>query len=104
MYLSLMFVVVAVQTQQLPIAAIRRVVVVIVVPVVDGQFAQVGARKLAGAAPTDPRIELQRLFPVAPIARLGSATGFSDDAVQFTGMTGIHDATWNFKKLDRNGA
>jgi hypothetical protein len=41
---------------------------VIVVPVVDGQFAHVGARN-AGAAPTDPRVDLQRLFPIALFAR-----------------------------------
>src|SRR3989442_9497201 len=67
------FVVVAVQTQQLPVAAIGRVVVVIVVSVVDGQFAHVGARELSGAAPADPRVDLQRLFPIAPFALLGSA-------------------------------
>jgi len=36
-----MFVVVAVQAEQFPIAAIRRVVVVVVIFVVNGQFAQV---------------------------------------------------------------
>ena len=53
----------------------------------------------AGAAPTDPRVDLQRLFPIAPIASLGSATGFSDDAVQFAEVTCAHEATWHFQEL-----
>src|SRR6266513_5101071 len=88
--LPLVFVVVAIQTQQLPVAAIGRVVVVIVVSVVDGQFAHVGASELAGAAPADPRVDLQRLFPVAPFALLGGATGFGNDAVQFARITCAH--------------
>jgi len=93
------FVVVAVQAQQFPVAAIGRVVVVIVIPVMDGQFTHVGARELAGAAPADPRVDLQRLFPVAPFALLGRAPGFGDDAVQFARVTCAHAATWKFKQL-----
>ena len=40
----------------------------------DGQFAQVGARELAGATPADPGVDLQRLFPIAPIALVGGDT------------------------------
>src|SRR6267143_4347795 len=83
------FVVVAVQAQQLPVAAIGRVVVVIVVPVVDGQFAHVGARELAGAAPADPWVDLQRLFPVAAFALLGGTAGIGDEAVQLPGSLAL---------------
>ena len=59
--LPLVLVVVAVHAQQFPVAAIRRIVIVIVIAVMDRQFAKVGAGKFAGAATTDPRIELERL-------------------------------------------
>jgi len=60
-----MFVVVAVQAEQFPIAAIRRVVVVVVIFVVNGQFAQVYPGKAAPAAPAYPRVELECAFAVA---------------------------------------
>jgi len=50
----------------------------LLVPVVDGQFAHVGARELAGAAPADPWVDLQRLFPVAAFALLGGTAGIGD--------------------------
>src|SRR5499426_118368 len=93
--MPLVFIVVTVQTQQFPVAAIAWIVVVIVVPVVDGEFANVGARELAAAAPADPGIELERLFPIAPLALLSSATGFGDDAVQLARITRAHAATRN---------
>ena len=89
--LTLVFVIVAVQAQQFPVAAVGRIVVVIVIPVVNGQFSQVGARELAGAAPADPGIDLQRLLPVAELARLGRSAGFRHDAVQFAGVTCAHE-------------
>jgi hypothetical protein len=33
------------------------------------------------------------LFPIAPFALLGSATGFSDDAVEFARVTCAHEAS-----------
>src|SRR5262247_72738 len=95
--MPLVFIVVTVQTQQFPVAAIAWIVVVIVVPGVDGEFANVRARELAAAAPADPGIELERLFPIAALALLSSATGFGDDAVQFARTTCAHAATWNLK-------
>jgi len=79
--LPLVLVVVAVHAQQFPVAAIGWVVVMIMVAVVDGQFPHVEAGELAAAAPADPRVDLQRAFPVALLALLGSATGFGDDAI-----------------------
>jgi len=52
-----MFVAVAVKAKQLPVATVGRVVVVIVVLVMNGQFTQVRARKLAAAPTADPRID-----------------------------------------------
>src|SRR5688572_18851142 len=66
--LLLMLIVVAVQAEQLPVAAVRRIVAVVVIPMVDGQLAQVGIGELAGAAPADPRVNLQRLLAVGRFA------------------------------------
>ena len=55
-----MFGIVAVHAEQLPVAAVGRVVVVVVVLVVDRQLAQARPCKLASAAATDVRIQLQR--------------------------------------------
>ena len=52
-----MFVVMAVKARQFSVAPVGRVVVVIVVPVMNGQLAQVRARKFAAAATADPRID-----------------------------------------------
>jgi hypothetical protein len=51
--LPLVFVVVAVQAQQLPVAAVGRVVVMVVVLVVDRQLVHVRVIELAGAAAAD---------------------------------------------------
>ena len=79
--LPLVFVVMAVQAQQLPVAAIGRVVVVIVVPVMNGQLAKVGACELTRAATADPRIDLERLLSVALFARCSSTARLGHDAV-----------------------
>jgi predicted Na+-dependent transporter len=54
--LPLMFVVMAVQAQQFPVAAVGQVVVVIVVPVMNGQLTKVSVREFATAATADPWI------------------------------------------------
>src|SRR5688500_7860627 len=40
-----------VQAEELPVGAVRRIVAVVGIPMVDGQLAQVGIGELAGAAP-----------------------------------------------------
>jgi hypothetical protein len=49
-----MFVVVTVETEQLPVAPVGRIVVVVVVLVVDCELAQFLAVKFPSAVPTDP--------------------------------------------------
>jgi hypothetical protein len=66
----LVFVVMAIDAQQLPVAAIGRVVIVIVVTVMHGEFLQIFTRELALAASTDPRVELERLLAVGLLALL----------------------------------
>jgi hypothetical protein len=65
---ALVFVVMAIDAQQLPVAAIGRVVIVIVVTVMHGEFLQIVTRELALAASTDPRVELERLLAVRLLA------------------------------------
>ena len=76
------FVVVAVNAQQLPIAAVGRIVTVVVVAVMHRQLLQVGAGELARATAADPRIHLQRPLAIALVALFGTAPRFGDDTVQ----------------------
>ena len=78
----LMFVLVAVGAEQLPVTTIGRVVVVIVVLVMDRHFVHVRVVELAGAAAADPRVQLERLAAVALLALLLGASRFRDDAVE----------------------
>ena len=55
--ITLMFVVVAIEAQQLPVAAVGGVVVVVVVAVVNGEFGDVFAGEFALAAAADPGVE-----------------------------------------------
>ena len=59
-----MFIVVTVEAQQLPVAAVGGIIVVVVVLVMDRQLAQLLAAKFTAAPGTDPRILLERLPPI----------------------------------------
>jgi len=87
--IALVLVVVAVQTQQLPVAAVGGIVVVIVVPVMDGQLTQVRMVEATSAATADPGIELECLFPVALLTLVPGPTGLGDDLVQTIGIYGL---------------
>jgi len=54
-----MLIVVAIETQQFPVAAVGWIVAVVVILMMDGQLAQLLAGKFAPAARADPREELQ---------------------------------------------
>lgn len=56
---------VTVDTQQLPVTAIGWIVVVVMVSVMDRQLAEFFAAKFTSAAPTNPRIQLEGLLPIA---------------------------------------
>ena len=75
-------VVVAIDAQQFPVAAVGRIEIVIVVPVVHGQLLQIGPGELARAAAADPRIHLQGPLAIALAAPFGVATGLGDDPVE----------------------
>src|ERR1700674_2760771 len=76
------FVVMAIQAKQLPVAAVRRIVVVVVVAVMHGQLTQIFMREFACAAATDPGIDLQGALPIALFALLPAASRLGDDTVQ----------------------
>lgn len=56
--LSLMLVIMAIQTQQLPVTAIAGVIVMIVIAVMNCQFAQIDPGEFTGAPATYPRVYL----------------------------------------------
>jgi hypothetical protein len=80
------FVIVAVKAQQFPVAAIGRIVVVIVVTMVHCKLRHIGMREFAHAAPTHPRIHFQRALAIAQLALVGCAPCVSHNFVQPRGV------------------
>lgn len=78
----------AIGAEQFPIAAVRRIVVVVAVFVVDFKQLKIAVRERARTAPAHPRIEFQRLLAITGGARLGVAAGVADDLVEFVGWLG----------------
>lgn len=62
--IPLVLIVVAIETEQFPIAPIRRIVVVIMILVMDGELTEFLAFELSPAMRTDPWKHLERLFPI----------------------------------------
>ena len=75
-------IIVTVDTQQLPVAAVGRVVVVVMVPVMHRELAQVLAREFARAAPANPRIDLERSLSILLLALLPVTPRLGDDPIQ----------------------
>jgi hypothetical protein len=69
-----MLIVVTVETQQFPIAAIGGIIVVIVVTMMDRKLIQIGAGECPPAATTYPGIEFQGPFTVALFTHFPLAT------------------------------
>ncbi len=80
--LTLVFIVVAVEAEQFPVAAVGWVVPMIVVAVMYGEFAQVAAGEFAGATTADPGVDFQGLLAITLFAGVCLAAGFCDDAVK----------------------
>src|ERR1051326_379510 len=76
-------VLVAVHAQQLPVAAVGRIVVVVAVLVVHGELAHALAAELARAAAADPRQDLEGLLAVGAGALLLRLLRLRDDIVEF---------------------
>jgi hypothetical protein len=82
-----MLIVVAVDTQQLPVAAIRRIVIVVVILMVDREFSNSFARKFAPAPRTDPRKHLERSFPIGLLSALSIKPSLGYDLIAPVGIT-----------------
>ena len=76
-------VIVAIQAQQLPVRTILRIVVMVMVAVMHGQFAQTLAGKLTGAAAAYVRVHLQGLVAVTHFL---VALVIGEDAIQLLGI------------------
>src|SRR5262249_11740646 len=79
---TLMLVLVAVRAQQLPVAAVRRVVVVIVITVMNFEQLQIGMSEVAAATSANPRIDLERLLAISLGALFTRAPRFSNDTIE----------------------
>src|SRR3954471_9290965 len=75
-------VLVAIHAQQLPVAAVGRIVVVVAVLMVHGELAQSLAAELARAAAADPRQDLERLLAVGARALLLGFPRLGDDVIE----------------------
>ena len=73
-HIPLVLIVVAVKTQQFPVAAVRRIVIVVVILVMDREFTKFLACEFAPASCTDPWVHLERLLPIGflPTPSLGN--------------------------------
>ena len=75
-------VVVAIDAKQLPIAAVSRIVVVVVIAMMDRELAQILPGEFTRASSADPRIHLQRFCAIAALALLRLPARFGDDPLQ----------------------
>ena len=75
-------VVVAVHAQEFPIAAVRRVVVVVMVAMMDGEFSQILTGEFTRASPANPRIHLERLGAIVLLAEQRLASCLGHDLIQ----------------------
>ncbi len=73
-----MLIVVAVDAQQLPVAAVQRVVVMIVDPVMNREHAQVFAGKLTRTLSANPGVHFKRLFAISLFPLFTQAPSLSD--------------------------
>ena len=75
-------VVVAVDAKQLPVAAVKRIVVVVVIAMMDRELAQILPGEFTRTPSADPRIHLQRFRTIAPLALFRLTARFGDDLLQ----------------------
>lgn len=76
-----MLIVVAIQAKQLPIAAVERIVIVVVILMMDGKFPEPLALELASAARANPGKELEGALTIALHPEFTLAPGFGNDRV-----------------------
>lgn len=81
-----MLVIVAVDAEQFPVAAVGGIVVVVVVDMVHGEFAELFSFEFTGAASAHQREQFQGLFPVSRLACLLFLAHFGDQAIPLFGI------------------
>src|SRR6187402_1193029 len=87
--------VVAIQAQVLPITAVRRIVIVVMIFVMHGQLVQVLARKLAPAPGAHVRMQFERLLAIPAHARVRLLTRLGHDVIEPGGIDGsARGFTW----------
>ena len=75
LFIALVFVVVAVETQQFPVADVRRVIVMVEIAMVDRELLQILAIELTGVTTVNLRMESQRLLAVVAFALFSALPG-----------------------------
>jgi len=71
-----MFIIMTIEAEKFPVAAVGGVVIVIVIFVMNCQFADFFSGKLAAASAAYMREKLQRLFPITLFAQFPRTPGF----------------------------
>jgi hypothetical protein len=87
--LTCMLVIVAIQAEQFPVAAIGRVVVMIVVLVMDRQLAQARTGKLAATSPTNPWEQFKCLLAISGCALIAVPACLGDNTVESRLIRGV---------------
>jgi hypothetical protein len=77
---------VTVDTQQLPVAAVRRIVVVVVILVMNREFSNFSPREFSPASGTDPRKNLERSLPIGLFPKLLVAPSLGDNLIRPLGL------------------
>ena len=95
--MSGMLVLVTVDAEQLPVAAVRRIVVVVVVLVMHRELLEVLPTELSATARANPRVDAQGLLAVVPQTLVPGPMCLSHDPVQLIpvwGSSGWSPGTW----------
>jgi hypothetical protein len=89
-----MLVIVTIETKQLPVAAVERIVVVVVVFMVDGELAKSLAAEFSPTPRTNQGKELKRSLPIALLPFLSFVSCLGQDLIHllsvYSGLLGRH--------------
>jgi len=78
---------VTVDTQQLPVAAVRRIIIVIVILMMDRELSNSLACKFAPTSRTDPLKHLKRSLPIGLLPALSVMPNLGYDLIPFVRVT-----------------
>ena len=73
----------AIEAEQFPVTAVWGIVVVIVIDVMDGQFADIAQGKFTHAASADPGIQFEGLFAITLLPLLFFPAHLGNESVAF---------------------